>query len=103
MTRRRYLMVLAAAGGCKGGKPDLIDEWRRIASESDGTLGAAALHLESGERVSLHGDDRFLLASVCKVPLAMNILAMVDAGKLALDQQIEILPSEVWHGVSVLA
>lgn len=51
----------------------------------------------------MNGVERFPLASVCKLPMAMNILAMVDEGKLALDQQIEVRESEVWPGVSDLA
>jgi beta-lactamase class A len=94
---------LLGARVCKGAQTGLVEEWRRIASQSDGTVGAAALHLETGERVSLRGDERFPLASVCKLPMAMNILAMVDAGKLALDQQVEIMPGDVWHGVSEIA
>ena len=73
-------------------------------SDGDSTtvydFGAAALHLKSGERFALNGDERFPLASVCKLPIAMNILAMVDEGKLALDQKIEVLPRDVWAGVS---
>lgn len=52
---------------------------------------------------SLNGDDRFPLASVCKLPLAMNILALADEGKLALNQEIEVSESDVWPGVSDIA
>ena len=70
---------------------------------TDGTVGAAALYLKTGQLVSLNGDERFPLASVCKLPLAMNILAMIDEGKLALNQEIEVLPSEIWPPVSDIA
>jgi beta-lactamase class A len=33
----------------------------------------------------------------------MNILALVDEGKLALNQKIEVLPRDVWAGVSNIA
>ena len=88
---------MAAASG------DLVQEWQRIATETDGTVGAAVLHIASGQMVSLHGSERFPLASVCKVPIAMNILALVDDGKLALDQEIEVLPRDVVSGVSDIA
>ena len=48
----------------------------------------------------MNGGARFPLASVCKVPIAMHMLALVDEGKLALDEQIEVLPQDVWSGVS---
>ncbi len=71
-------------------------EWREIASASDGTVGAAALHLESGQRVELNGQRAYPLASVCKLPIAMHMLRMVDDGKLSLDQGIEVLRQDVW-------
>ncbi len=51
----------------------------------------------------MNGDDRFPLASVCKLPLAMNILALVDEGKLALTQEVEIPESDLWPPVSDIA
>jgi beta-lactamase class A len=50
----------------------------------------------------MNGDEKFPLASVCKLPIAMHMLALVDEGKLALDQQIEVLPRDVWSSVSDL-
>src|SRR4051812_42415965 len=47
--------------------------------EAQGHLGAAIVHLESGERASYHGGERFPMQSVFKLPLAIDILARVDA------------------------
>jgi beta-lactamase class A len=101
-SRRRYLLLLASsiAAAADSGLPE---EWRQVARATDGIVGAAALDLTSGRRVSLNGDDLFPLASVCKIPIAMNILALVDEGKLALNQQIDVLPRDVWAGVSNIA
>jgi beta-lactamase class A len=66
-------------------------------------LGAAALHLTTGRLISLTGDERFPLASVCKLPIAMHVFALVDEGKLALNQEIEVLPRDVVSSVSSLA
>jgi beta-lactamase class A len=81
----------------------LTEEWRRIAQATDGVTGAAALDLASGRLASMNRDASFPLASVCKVPIAMNILALVDEGKLSPNQQIEVLPRDVWPGVSTIA
>jgi beta-lactamase class A len=81
----------------------LQQQWRQISAQTDGTVGAAALHLTTGMLVSLNGGDRFPLASVCKLPIAMNILAMVDEGRLRLSDVIEIPRQDVWPGVSVIA
>ena len=99
LTRRQCVLMLGASFRAAEERK-LYEEWRRIAKTTDGTMGVAALYLPSGELVSLNGDERFPLASVCKIPIAMNILALVDEGKLALDQQIEVLPRDVWAGVS---
>jgi beta-lactamase class A len=101
-TRRRYLLLLTG-GIAASADSNLPEEWRQVAHATDGVVGAAALDLTSGRRASLHGDELFPLASVCKIPIAMNILALVDEGKLALNQQIEVLPRDVWTGVSNIA
>lgn len=102
MTRRKCLGTLGF-GVASGAGQDLVEEWRRIAADTDGIVGAAALHLRSGHMASLRGRNLFPLASVCKLPIAMNILAMVDEGKLALNQEIEVLPRDLFSGVSEIA
>ncbi|MGD0618205.1 MAG: class A beta-lactamase [Bryobacteraceae bacterium] len=99
LTRRQCLWAFAVTAPASS----LSDEWSRIAKSTNGVVGAAALHLTTGQRVSLNGDERFPLASVCKLPIAMNILALVDDGKLALDQEIEVLPGDVVREVSDIA
>jgi beta-lactamase class A len=83
--------------------PDIEERWRQFARETDGTVGAAALNLRSGRMASLNGKERFPLASVCKLPIALNILAQVDEGKLSLNQNIEIPLYDVVPSVSPIA
>ena len=90
---RRHLLALGT-GISAAADPTLSEEWHQVAGATDGTVGAAALHLTYGRFVSLNGDERFPLASVCKLPIAMNILALVDEGKLTLNQEIEVLPRD---------
>ncbi|MGD0362475.1 MAG: class A beta-lactamase [Bryobacteraceae bacterium] len=94
ITRRQYL-YLFGAGLYAAPADTLAERWRQIAQDTDGTLGAAALHLGSGQQVSLHGEERFPLASVCKLPTAMHILAMVDEGKLSRTAEIEVIEQDV--------
>lgn len=94
LTRRQYL-YLCGAGLSAAPADTLAERWRRIAAETGGAVGAAALHLGSGQHVSLHGDERFPLASVCKLPAAMHILAMVDEGKLSRTAEIEVVQQDV--------
>lgn len=78
----------------------LETQWRRIAAATDGTVGAAALHIESGASASLNGDKRFAMMSVCKFPAGAHAFALVDEGKLALDAEIEVVPGDVMRSVS---
>ncbi|MBV8905231.1 MAG: class A beta-lactamase [Acidobacteriia bacterium] len=91
------------AGNLGAATKSLLREWLEIAQETDGIVGAAALHLSSGMIVSMNGDERFPLASVCKLPIAMHILASADEGKLSLEESIEVEARDVWAGVSDIA
>jgi len=101
-TRRQYLYLFGA--GLSAAPADTLTErWRQIAAETDGTVGAAALHWGSGQHASLDGDERFPLASVWKLPIAMHILATVDEGKLTRGAGIEVLRQDVVAYVSEVA
>lgn len=73
-----------------------------IAAQTDATVGVAAIDLESGRRVSIHGDDHFPMASVFKFPVALAVLQRVDAGELKLDGAITIEPKQFSRGHSLL-
>ncbi|MBV8543098.1 MAG: class A beta-lactamase [Acidobacteria bacterium] len=73
-----------------------------IAAQTDATVGVTAIDLESGRRVSLHGDDHFPMASVFKFPVALVVLQRVDAGEFKLDDAITIQPSQFSRGHSPL-
>lgn len=101
LRRRECLALLGAAAAKAATEPlPLLHQWRQIALKSDGMVGASALHLDSGFHASLNGAARFPLASVCKVPIAMNMLALVDERKFYFDDLIEVLPDEVTTSVS---
>jgi beta-lactamase class A len=101
ITRRSCLLI--AAAGFAAERTDLTAEWRTIAAETDGVAGAAALHLGSGKRVALNGDDRFPLASVCKLPIAMAIFELVAQRRLSLGVRMEIQSYDVVPFVSPIA
>lgn len=62
-TRRQRICLFSAILSAARANT-LAVEGRQVASETDGRLGAAALHLGTGQHVSLHGDEHFPLASV---------------------------------------
>jgi beta-lactamase class A len=90
------------------GKPDaglerLEREIARLAKVGGGVTGVTAIHLETGRRVSFNGSDRFPMASTFKVPIAVQLLARVDAGEVKLDQMIEIRQSDLHPGSGTLS
>ena len=104
LLRRRDLLALVPLAAARAAaEPPLVQQWRQIAKETDGTVGAAALDFNSDFRASLNGPVRFPLASVCKVPIAMNMLALVDERKAYFDDLIEVLPDDVVTDVSPIA
>jgi beta-lactamase class A len=61
-------------------------EIARIASEVPGMVGVAAIHLESRRLLAYNGTERFPMASVYKVPIAVQALTRVEKGDLDLDK-----------------
>ena len=53
-----------------------------LSRTTDATVGVGALHIESGRYVSFHGTEQFPQASAVKVPIAVQIMALADQGKL---------------------
>ena len=100
---RRVFLLTTGAGLMRAAGNDLEAEWRLIAAETDGVPGAAALHLGSGRQANFNGDNRFPLASVCKLPIAMAILEMVAERRLSLGVRMEIPSYDIVAGVSPIA
>ena len=76
---------------------------RTIAEQSGGTLGLSALHIESGKRVALRGDERFPMMSVYKLSIALAVITRAEWGELKLTDSVTLRPSDMHPGVSPLA
>ena len=76
---------------------------RRISRRVGGEVGVSALHVESGARVSFNGDRRFPMASVSKVPMALEFLRRVDLGELDPADTILVTTQDFRPGHSPLA
>ena len=84
--------------------PDsLTRELVRIARRVGGEIGIAAIHLESGMRASVNGDRRFPMASVSKIPMALEFLRRVDAGEVTMEERLVLPITEFRPGNSPLA
>jgi beta-lactamase class A len=60
----------------------LIDEIKRLESESGGRLGVCIVDTATGARHAHWGDQRFPMCSTFKALAAAAILAQVDSGNL---------------------
>jgi beta-lactamase class A len=70
-------------------------EIARVVGFAQGTVGVAALHLESGRALAHNNAEPFPMASTVKVPVAVAILDMVDRGALSLATQLEVALAEL--------
>jgi beta-lactamase class A len=84
--------------------PDSIgDQLRRITRRVGGEIGVAAIHLETGARISYNGSRRFPMASVSKVPMAVEFLRRVDEGEIDLYEDLVVPVTDFRPGYSPLA
>ena len=73
----------------------VVAEIGRIGKTARGTVGVAAVHLETGRRVAFNADERFPMASTVKVAVAAKILDMADKGQINLASPIPLERSEL--------
>jgi beta-lactamase class A len=71
-----------------------------IATENGGTVGVAAVLVESGERLSWNGDEPIPMQSVFKLPVALRALQLVDEGRLRLDEPVTLTAADMRRGHS---
>ena len=81
----------------------LEQEIKRFADTSGGIVGVSAVHIETGKRVSLNGQSRFPMASVYKLPIALQLLHRVDRGEVRLSDPITLSEHDFRPGHSPIA
>jgi beta-lactamase class A len=84
-------------------EPVLEKELTRLAEVSGGIMGVAIIHLESGRSAFLNADDSFPMASTYKVPIATQLLTLVDDGRLSLSKMIDINPEHLSPGSGTIS
>lgn len=78
-------------------------ELERIEPLAGGRLGVAAIHLESGRQVYLHGDESFPMASTYKVPIAVQLFTLIDRGERSLSEMVELRPEDLHPGSGTIS
>ena len=69
-----------------------------ICSRAQGSVGVAAVHVETGRAVSVNGNAVLPLYSVFKLPLAITVLKDVEANRLKVEQLVHVTPDEIVPG-----
>ena len=93
-----YVGAALAASGGESSQRDLQQALMRVAERCGGRVGIAAVHIESGRKVSIGADKSLPLYSVVKLPLAVAVLKEVESGKLKLEQEVTVRREDVAPG-----
>lgn len=91
-------LVLLISSQAAAQKPDLTTletAFKRIAGTARGRIGVALIHLESGATLDIRGDERFPMASVVKLPIAIEVLKQVAERTLTLDRAVWLGESDI--------
>jgi beta-lactamase class A len=67
-----------------------------------GVLGYSIDNLDTGERLSLRGDETFPTASLIKVGILVTLYDLADKGQISLDDQLTLLKIDQVPGSGVL-
>jgi beta-lactamase class A len=92
MTGRSFAWAEDTQGSASGA---VMAEIGRIGMAAKGTVGLAAIHLETDRRVGSRADEFFPMASTVKVAVAAKILDMADRSEISLKTQIPVGQSEM--------
>ncbi|HSR70524.1 MAG TPA: class A beta-lactamase [Acidobacteriota bacterium] len=97
------LLFSSSALGQDLGQARIEEELRRLSLAAGGTVGVAAVHIPSGEKVSLHSSQRFPMASTYKIAIAVALLRKVEAGELTLQERVELKETDLRPGSGTIA
>jgi beta-lactamase class A len=67
-----------------------------------GRMGVAAIHLDTGETISVAADERFPTASAIKTAIMVEVFHQVGAGRIRKDQLVTLAESSKVGGSGVL-
>lgn len=65
---------------------------------TDATVGVSATHIETGRTVSLRGAEGFPMASAVKIPFAVQLMSLVEEGKVSLSRMVALAPKDLHPG-----
>ena len=81
----------------------LRNEITRLSRPAGGSVGVAAIHLESGMEFYINKDEKYPMASTYKVPIAVQLLTRVENGEISLNDMISLVESDLHPGSGTLS
>ncbi len=104
--RRAVLTLLLAGAGCTDlsplsafaappGPPDLATRLASLAQGFDGKVGMAAQDVSAGWAVAYDGQTLYPQQSVSKLWTVMTLLDAVDAGRIGLDEPVQVTRADM--------
>jgi beta-lactamase class A len=73
-----------------------------IANSHRGVMGYSISNIDTGERLSLRGDETFSTASLIKVPILVTLYDLAEQKQLSLDDPLTVLKIDQVPGSGVL-
>ncbi len=109
---RRFFTVAACALGISGGvaaqrqasapwADRLLQELPRIDADNRARLGVYVRDIDTGVSVSWQADQRWYIASMVKVPVAIAVLRGVERGQYTLDTTVTLRASDYVDGAGL--
>ena len=77
---------------------ELKERIEKIDRETPGRLGVYVKRLDTNEAFGHHADERFYLASSAKLLIALAVLQQIDAGKMALTNEVVLTEADKIDG-----
>ncbi len=99
--RIRLLLGLMLAFSSSVGAADLSilrAQIEKTLPHARGEVGVAIKHLESGTEVLVNADDRYPMGSAFKLPILVELYYQKAAGKLSLEDRMDVMPSDLHIG-----
>ena len=97
--------ALVSPGLARAQRADTIGLHRTLdslAHQFHGVLGYSINNLDTGERLTLRGDETFSTASLIKVGILVTLYDLADKGQISLDDQLTLLKIDQVPGSGVL-
>ena len=101
-TATRFVVSAPRSHGVRADTVGLHRSLDSLAKHFHGVLGYSINNLDTGERLTLRGDETFPTASLIKVAILVTLFDLTDKGMLSLDDQLTLLKIDQVPGSGVL-